>query len=57
MWTLCSILDLAFNEHSSPVVLMINNKMDIRVIKPVMSCEEMRKMSIEEIEDVMIREL
>jgi len=57
MWTLCSILDLMPSEYSRPIVLMINNKMDIRIMKPVISFDEMRKMSIAEIEKIMIREL
>lgn len=57
MWRICSILDITRSNHERPLVLIVDEKMHLRIVIPPLSCEQIRKISIEKLEEIIIREL
>lgn len=57
MWKICSILDIISSSNDKPLIIIVNEKMHLRLVRPSLSCEQIRKISIEQLEEIVIREL
>ncbi|EHT02228.1 hypothetical protein HMPREF9689_00744 [Klebsiella oxytoca 10-5245] len=57
MWKICSILDVIRSSNEKPLIIIVNDSMHLRLIRPSLSCEQIRKISIEQLEEIIIREL
>lgn len=57
MWRICSVLDIIRSSNERPLVLIVDDKMQLRIVRPSLSCEQIRKISIEKLEEIIIGEL
>lgn len=57
MWKICSILDINSSGSEKPLIIVANDRKHLRLVRPSLSCEQIRKLSIEQLEEIVIREL
>ncbi|VUT06162.1 hypothetical protein SB6408_02334 [Klebsiella spallanzanii] len=57
MWRICSVLDIIRSSNERPLVLIVDDKMQLRIVRPSLTCEQIRKISIEKLEEIIIGEL